>query len=47
MKSVKILIITFTTIIFIILKLLFAFTKRIYIILILLNKHLQIIKRAK
>ena len=47
MKSIKILIITLTTIVFIILKSSFAFAKYIYMMLILLNKHLQIVKRAK
>ena len=47
MKSIKILIIALTIIVFIILKSLFAFAKRIYMMLILLNKHLQAVKRAK
>ena len=47
MKSVKILIITLTIIIFAILKSSFAFVKRIYMMLTSLNKHLQVIKRAK
>ena len=47
MKSVKILVIAFTTIIFVILKSSFAFAKRIYMMLTSLNKHLQAIKRAK
>ena len=47
MKSIKILIITFTTIVFATLKSLFAFAKRIYIMLILSNKHLQAVKRAE
>ena len=47
MKSIKNLIIAFTTIIFAILKSSFAFAKRIYMILTLLNKHLQAVKNAK
>ena len=47
MKSVRTLIIALTTIVFVILKSLFAFAKRIYMILTLLNKHLQTIKRAE
>ena len=47
MKSVKILIIAFTSIVFIILKSSFAFAKRIYIMLTSLNKHLQTAKRAE
>ena len=47
MKLIKIFVITFITIIFIILKSLFAFAKHIYMMLILLNKHLQAIKRAE
>ena len=46
-RSIKILVITFTTIIFATSKSLFAFAKRIYIRLISLNKHLQAIKRAE
>ena len=46
-KLIKILIIAFITIIFVILKLLFAFTKHIYMILTSLNKHLQAIKRTE
>ena len=46
MKSIKILIIAFTTIIFIISKSSFAFAKCIDIMLTSLNKHLQAIKRA-
>ena len=40
MKSVKTLVITFTIIVFAILKSLFAFAKRIYMMLTSLNKHL-------
>ena len=47
MKSVKILVIALTTIIFAILKSLFTFAKRIYMMLTSSNKHLQAIKRAK
>ena len=47
MKSVKILVITLTTIVFAISKSSFAFAKRIYIMLISSNKHLQAIKRAE
>ena len=47
MKSVKILIIIFTIIVFAISKSLFAFAKRIYMMLTSLNKHLQTIKRAE
>ena len=47
MKSIKILIIAFTTIIFAISKSSFAFAKRIYMMLISSNKHLQAIKRAE
>ena len=47
MKSVKILIIAFTTIVFATLKLSFAFAKRIYMMLTSLNKHLQAVKRAE
>ena len=46
-KLIKILIITFIIIIFVILKLSFAFAKYIYIMLTLLNKHLQTVKCAK
>ena len=47
MKSVKILVIAFITIIFAISKSSFAFAKRIYMMLTLLNKHLQTVKRAE
>ena len=47
MKSVKIFVIAFTTIVFAILKSSFAFAKRIYMMLTSLNKHLQIITRAE
>ena len=47
MKLIKILVIALTTIVFAILKLSFAFTKRIYMMLTSSNKHLQAIKRAK
>ena len=47
MKSIKIFIITFTTIVFAISKSSFAFTKRIYMMLISSNKHLQAVKRAE
>ena len=47
MKLIKIFVIAFTTIVFAILKLSFVFAKLIYIILILLDKHLQAIKRAE
>ena len=47
MKSVKILIIAFITIVFAISKSSFAFAKRIYMMLTSLNKHLQTVKRAK
>ena len=47
MKLIKILVIVFTIIVFAILKLSFAFAKRIYMMLTSLNKHLQAIKRAK
>ena len=47
MKLIKILVITFTIIVFAILKSLFAFAKRIYMMLTSLNKHLQTIKRAE
>ena len=47
MKLIKILFITFTLIIFATSKSSFAFAKRIYMMLISLNKHLQIVKRAK
>ena len=47
LKSVKILVIAFTIIVFAISKSSFAFTKRIYMMLTLLNKHLQTVKRAK
>ena len=47
MKSVKILVIAFTTIVFAISKSSFAFAKRIYIMLTSLNKHLQTVKRAE
>ena len=47
MKSVKVFIIAFTTIIFAISKSSFAFAKRIYIMLTSLNKHLQTAKRAE
>ena len=47
MKSIKILVIALIIIIFVISKLSFAFAKRIYMMLILLDKHLQTIKRAK
>ena len=46
MKSVKILVIALTTIIFAILKLFFVFAKHIYMMLTSLNKYLQAIKRA-
>ena len=46
MKLVKIFIIAFTIIVFAILKLSFAFAKRIYIMLTSLNKYMQTIKRA-
>ena len=47
MKSIKIFVIAFITIIFATLKSSFAFAKRIYIMLTLLNKHLQTVKRVK
>ena len=47
MKSIKILIIAFTTIVFAILKLSFVFAKYIYMMLTSLNKHLQTVKRAE
>ena len=47
MKSVKILIIAFITIVFATSKLSFAFMKRIYKMLTSSNKHLQAAKRAK
>ena len=47
MKSVKIFVIAFTSIIFAISKSSFAFIKRIYMMLTSSNKHLQTIKRAK
>ena len=47
MKSIKILIIAFTTIVFAISKSSFAFAKRIYMMLTLLNKYLQTITRAE
>ena len=47
MKSIKILIITFTLIVFTTLKSSFVFAKRIYMMLTLLNKHLQTVKRAE
>ena len=47
MKSIKILIIAFTIIVFTISESSFAFAKRIYMMLTSLNKHLQAIKRAK
>ena len=47
MKLVKILIIALIIITFAILKLSFAFIKHIYIMLTLLNKHLQTSKCAK
>ena len=47
MKSVNIFIITFITIVFAISKSSFAFAKRIYMMLILSNKHLQTVKRAE
>ena len=47
MKLIKILVIAFITIIFVISKSSFAFAKRIYMMLTLLNKHLQAFKRAK
>ena len=47
MKSVKILVITFTTIVFATSKSSFAFAKRIYMMLTSLNKHLQAVKRAE
>ena len=46
-KSVKILVIAFTTIVFAISKSSFAFAKRIYMMLTSSNKHLQAIKRVK
>ena len=46
-KSIKIFIITLTIIVFVISKSSFAFTKRIYMMLTLLNKHLQAVKRAE
>ena len=47
MKSIKILVIALTIIVFIISKSLFAFAKRIYMMLTSSNKHLQIVKRAE
>ena len=47
MKSIKILVIALTIIVFAILKSSFAFTKRNYIILTSLNKYLQTVKRAE
>ena len=47
MKSVKIFIIAFISIVFAISKSSFAFMKRIYMMLTSSNKHLQAIKRAK
>ena len=47
MKSVKIFVIAFTIIVFAILKSSFTFAKRIYMMLTLLNKHLQAVKRAE
>ena len=47
MKSVKILVIALTLIVFAILKSSFAFAKRIYMMLTSSNKHLQAIKRAE
>ena len=47
MKSVKIFVIAFTTIVFAISKSSFAFAKRIYMMLTSSNKHLQAAKRAK
>ena len=47
MKSIKILIIALTTIVFTISKSSFTFAKRIYMMLTSLNKHLQAVKRAK
>ena len=47
MKLIKTFIITFIIIILATLKSLFAFAKRVYIILTLLNKHLQAIKYTK
>ena len=47
MKSVKIFVIALIIIVFIILKSSFAFAKRIYMMLISLNKHLQAVKRAE
>ena len=46
MKSVKILVIAFITIVFAILKSSFAFAKRNYMMLTSSNKHLQAAKRA-
>ena len=47
MKSVKILVIAFTTIVFAISESSFACTKNIYMMLTSSNKHLQTIKRAE
>ena len=47
MKLIKILVIAFIIIVFAISKSSFAFAKRIYMMLISWNKHLQTIKRAK
>ena len=47
MKSVKILVIAFTTITFAISKSSFIFAKRIYMMLTSSNKHLQAVKRAE
>ena len=47
MKSVKILIIALTTIVFATSKSSFAFAKRIYMMLTSSNKHLQAVKRAE
>ena len=47
MKSVKILIIALTTIVFATSKSSFAFAKRIYMMLTSSNKHLQAVKHAE
>ena len=47
MKSIKILVIALTIIVFATSKSSFAFAKRIYMMLTSLNKHLQTVKRAK
>ena len=47
MKSIKIFVIAFTTIVFAISKSLFAFAKHIYIMLTLSNKYLQTVERAE